>query len=70
MSNSTDNYLRQILNEIEYLLKESKDLNKGDFIQNQTMMRAFVRSIEIIGEASKKFPKILKKYMITLNGEQ
>jgi len=61
MSASTENYLRHILDEIEYLLKESKDLNKGDFIQNQTLMRAFVRSIEIIGEASKKIPEDIKK---------
>ena len=61
MSASTENYLLHILDEIEYLQKESKDLNKGDFIQNQTLMRAFVRSIEIIGEASKKIPEEIKQ---------
>ena len=61
MSASIENYLRHILDEIEYLLKESKDLNKENFIQNQTLMRAFVRSIEIIGEASKKIPEDIKQ---------
>ena len=47
-------YLRHILDEIEYLLAERQDLNKEQFLQNATLKRAFVRSIEIIGEASKK----------------
>ena len=61
MSASIENYLLHILDEIEYLQKESKDLNKGDFIQSQTLQRAFVRSIEFIGEASKKIPEDVKQ---------
>jgi uncharacterized protein with HEPN domain len=53
-------YLRHILDEIEYLMSEREGLSKGQFLQNATLKRAFVRSIEIIGEASKKVPSELK----------
>lgn len=53
-------FLRHILDEIEYLLSEKRELNKETFLLDATRMRAFVRSIEIIGEASKKIPPDLK----------
>ena len=53
-------YLRHMLDEIEYLLAERKDLNKEQFLRDETLKRAFVRSIEVIGEASKKVPVELK----------
>jgi len=53
-------YLRHILDEIEYLLAEKQGLTKERFLQDATLKRAFVRSIEIIGEASKKAPAELK----------
>ena len=60
MQPSPHEYLRHILDEIKYLLSERKDLIKEQFIQDETIKRAFVRSIEIIGEASKKVPSELK----------
>ncbi len=45
-------FLRHILDETEYLLSAKKGLSKGKFLCDATLMRAFVRSIEIIGEAS------------------
>ncbi len=53
-------YLRHILDETEYLMDESHGLSKEHFLQDGTLKRAFVRSIEIIGEASKKVPLQLK----------
>ncbi len=53
-------FLRHILDETEYLLSAKKGLSKGKFLCDATLMRAFVRSIEIIGEASKKIPSDLK----------
>ncbi|MCF6289824.1 MAG: DUF86 domain-containing protein [Desulfobacterales bacterium] len=53
-------YFRHILDEIEYLLAESQSLSNEQFLKNGTLRRAFVRSIEIIGEASKKVPAELK----------
>jgi uncharacterized protein with HEPN domain len=53
-------YLRHILDETEYLMDERHNLKKEQFLQDATLKRAFVRSIEIIGEASKKVPPELK----------
>ncbi len=53
-------YLRHILDEIEYLLSEKEGLSKEQFCHDATLTRAFVRSIEIIGEASKKMPPEMK----------
>jgi uncharacterized protein with HEPN domain len=53
-------YFRHILDETEYLMDERQGLTKEKFLQDATLKRAFVRSIEIIGEASKKIPAELK----------
>ena len=53
-------YLRHMLDETEYLMAESQGLSKEQFLQDGTLKRAFVRSIEIIGEASKKIPAEMK----------
>lgn len=53
-------YVRHILDEAEYLTEQSKQMKKRDFMNDPTIQRAFVRSIEIIGEASKKIPQSLK----------
>jgi hypothetical protein len=54
-------YLRHILDETEYLLEAAEGLSKEAFFTDATLKRAFVRSIEIIGEAAKKIPGDLKK---------
>jgi uncharacterized protein with HEPN domain len=36
-------------------------LSKEEFIKDDTLKRAFVRSIEIIGEATKKVPSEFKE---------
>lgn len=61
MSLSPLEYLHHILDEAEYLTTQAKASNKGQFIQDETAKRAFVRSIEIIGEATKKVPTELKQ---------
>jgi uncharacterized protein with HEPN domain len=38
-----------------------KTLSKEEFMRDETANRAFVRSIEIIGEATKKVPEDLKR---------
>lgn len=53
MSRSQLDYLQHILDEIAYLVKQTNGLSKEEFIQDQTLKRAFVRSLEIIGEATK-----------------
>ena len=54
MSFSSLEYLQHILDETAYLINRAKGLNKDEFIQDETLKRAFVRSLEIIGEATKK----------------
>jgi uncharacterized protein with HEPN domain len=56
MSFEPRDYLRHILDEADYLLRESADLTIDNFKSNETLRRAFVRSLEIIGEAAKKLP--------------
>ncbi|MBC7330833.1 MAG: DUF86 domain-containing protein [Synergistetes bacterium] len=49
-------YLEHILQECEFLIEESKEIGFEDFIKNPVLMRAFVRSLEVIGEAVKNLP--------------
>lgn len=48
--------LRDIVRETEFLQKESATVRREEFLRNEVLKRAFVRSIEIIGEAAKKVP--------------
>lgn len=50
-------YLKHILDECVFLIEKSKNLKYEEFIGNAVLMRAFVRSLEIIGEAVKRLPK-------------
>ena len=63
MSLSSLEYLRHILDEAEYLIDQTFGLTKEQFLHDETLRRAFVRSIEIIGEASKQVSEdIRQKY--------
>jgi uncharacterized protein with HEPN domain len=57
MSFELRDYLQHILDEAEYLLKASDRLTPDRFLADATLQRAFVRSLEIIGEATKKLPE-------------
>ena len=59
MSKRPEEYLKHTLDEIEYLLKSSKDINEDRFMDDETLQRAYSRSLEIIGEATKKLSKNL-----------
>jgi len=56
MSRSTADYLQHILIEARYLMQHASGLTKEQFIQDETVKRAFVRSLEIIGAATKNIP--------------
>jgi len=60
MSKSSIEYLKHIRDELEYLEKASAELDKDKFINNLTLQRAFTRSLEIIGEATKNLPSDFK----------
>ena len=54
-------YLQHILDEANFILQKSEQLEKSRFLQDEVLKRAVVRSIEIIGEATKKLPDDLKE---------
>ncbi len=56
MSRNSRDYLRHILDETEYLISTSRSLDKSYFLEDETLKRAFVRSLEIMGEAVKQLP--------------
>ena len=56
MSFEPREYLRHILAETDYLATASAGLTREQFQHDQTLQRAFVRSLEIVGEAAKKIP--------------
>ncbi len=58
MSKDPIEYLRHIQDECEYIISviQDREVIKSDFIDNETLKRAIVRSLEIIGEATKKIP--------------
>ena len=56
MSKSPKEYLKHILDETEYLLKSSAEIAEERFMRDETLQKAFTRSIEIIGEAVKNLP--------------
>ena len=50
-------YLKHILDECIYISSVLETgITKDEFFKNETLKRAVVRSLEIIGEASKKIP--------------
>ena len=60
MSKEPIEFLKHIADECAYLLSVNKDLSKDDFLDDETLKRAVVRSLEIIGEATKKIPADFK----------
>ena len=53
--------LQHILAECEYLSSViTSDTTKQDIVDDETLKRAVVRSLEIIGEATKKIPADVK----------
>jgi uncharacterized protein with HEPN domain len=70
MSKEPLEYLKHIRDEITFILSViSDDLSKDDFLSDETLKRAVVRSLEIIGEAPRRFPLILNINGIPFNGK-
>jgi uncharacterized protein with HEPN domain len=63
MPPSVREYFQHILDEIASVQQHAHGLDKGTFLQDETRKRAYVRSLEIIGEAIKQIPEpIRQKY--------
>lgn len=57
MSFGPREYLRHILAEADYLISCSPGLTPEALNSDETLRRAFARSLEVIGEAAKKLPE-------------
>ena len=60
MSHSPEDYLQHLLDETEYLFQSSQNLSKEDFLKDETLKRAYIRSLEVIGEATKNLSDSFK----------
>jgi uncharacterized protein with HEPN domain len=60
-SNSHLDLLHHILDELDFLLSESATTDLDNFLKDEKSKRAYARSFEIIGEASKNIPKDIKE---------
>ncbi|HEV7586497.1 MAG TPA: DUF86 domain-containing protein [Longimicrobium sp.] len=56
MSFEWRDYLLHIAGEAEYLRRTSAGVSAEAFLADETLQRAFVRSLQVIGEATKKLP--------------
>ncbi len=61
MSVSPLDYFRHILDEAKYLAAHVKATTRQRFMRDETVKRAYVRSVEIIGEAAKRIPSELRE---------
>lgn len=61
MSLPIDDYLRHIIDEAEFIAQNSNGLEIEGYLANEVLQRAFVRSIEVIGEAVKNIPNDLRE---------
>jgi uncharacterized protein with HEPN domain len=60
MSPSLIEFLKHIRDEIDFLLEHSRNLTYDELVENEILNKAFVRSLEIIGEASKRIPEEMR----------
>ena len=60
MSKDPIEYIRHIHDECSYIISVTENLLFDDFLEDETLKRAVVRSLEIIGEATKKIPAAFK----------
>ena len=55
-------YLRHIYDECEFITSSIlPDMTKDDLIDNEVLKRAIIRSLEIVGEATKQIPVDIKQ---------
>lgn len=59
-------YLRDILNAINSIEKFVEGMNINDFKKDDKTVSAVIRKFEIIGEASKNIPKVVKNRYISI----
>ena len=60
MSRSVIEFFRHIKDELDFLEENSKELDFDSFYENEVTKRAFIRSLEIVGEAVKNVPEEMR----------
>lgn len=60
MSKEPIEYIKHIADKCLYIISVTSTLSKNDFLNDETLKRAITRSLEIIGEATKKIPADFK----------
>ncbi len=56
MALSIEEYLQHILDETDFLARNVLAFDETTFLNDETAKRAFVRSLEVVGEAVKQVP--------------
>ena len=70
MSKEPVEYLKHIRDESLYILSvTSKGITREEFLNDETLKRAVVRSLEIIGEATKKIPELCAQVVKVIENE-
>ncbi len=67
MSRNITDYLTDILDECKYLLERVNNFDYNACLHNEDIKKAFVRSLEIIGEATKKIPQEVRNQYPTIS---
>ena len=60
---STIELLRDILRETEFLEAQVSATTREAFLADEVLKRAFVRSVEVVGEAARKVPEAERKQL-------
>lgn len=60
MSRSAIEFFQHIKDELDFIEANSKGLDYELFYENEVLKRAFVRSLEIVGEAVKNVPEEIR----------
>jgi len=53
--------IKHILEETSFILNHTAELSREDYLSDEVLCRASIRSLEIIGEATKKLSDEFKK---------
>jgi uncharacterized protein with HEPN domain len=56
-----EDYLKDIVENIDKIVKFTSGISYEDFVNNDEKVYALIRSIEIIGEATKNIPQSIRK---------
>jgi uncharacterized protein with HEPN domain len=70
MSPSLLDFLQHILSECSFVIRNTKEKSKEETLEDEVLTRALVRSLEIIGEATKKLPIDFRNQYPQVNWEE